>query len=78
LTDPDDAVGYWLSRPVEDTSASEEVQRVLEVVVAAAGLSLGLFVNRAALAAGQLTRNRQRRDTKMLGGVFDSLLGVVT
>jgi hypothetical protein len=46
LTDPDDAVGYWLSRPVEErlralellrrtfygyTSASEGLQRVLEV-----------------------------------------------
>jgi hypothetical protein len=47
LTDPDDAVGYWLSRPVEErlralellrrtfygyTDASEGLQRVLEVV----------------------------------------------
>jgi len=47
LTDPDDAVGYWLSRPVEErlralellrrtfygyTNASEGLQRVLEVV----------------------------------------------
>jgi len=46
LTDPDDAVEYWLSRPVEErlralellrrtfygyTSASEGLQRVLEV-----------------------------------------------
>jgi hypothetical protein len=46
LTDPDDAVGYWLSRPVEErlralellrrtfygyTSAGEGLQRVLEV-----------------------------------------------
>ena len=46
LTDPDDAVAYWLSRPVEErlralellrrtfygyTSASEGLQRVLEV-----------------------------------------------
>ena len=46
LTDPDDAAGYWLSRPVEErlralellrrtfygyTSASEGLQRVLEV-----------------------------------------------
>ena len=46
LTDPDDAVGYWLSLPVEErlraleflrrtfygyTSASEGLQRVLEV-----------------------------------------------
>jgi hypothetical protein len=46
LTDPDDASGYWLSRPVEErlralellrrtfygyTSASEGLQRVLEV-----------------------------------------------
>jgi hypothetical protein len=46
LTDPGDAVGYWFSRPVEErlrapellrrtfygyTSASEELQRVLEV-----------------------------------------------
>jgi hypothetical protein len=46
LTDPDDAVQYWLSRPVEErlralehlrrtfygyTSASEGLQRVLEV-----------------------------------------------
>jgi hypothetical protein len=46
LTDPDDAVGYWLSRPVEErlraleflrrtfygyTNASEGLQRVLEV-----------------------------------------------
>ena len=47
LTDPDDAVGYWLSRPVEErlralellrrtfygyTDAREGLQRVLEVV----------------------------------------------
>jgi hypothetical protein len=47
LTDPDDAVVYWLSRPVEErlralellrrtfygyTDASEGLQRVLEVV----------------------------------------------
>jgi hypothetical protein len=46
LTDPDDAVEYWLSRPVEErlralellrrtfygyTSASEGLQRILEV-----------------------------------------------
>jgi len=46
LTDPDDAVGYWLSRPVEErlralellrrtfygyTSAREGIQRVFEV-----------------------------------------------
>ena len=46
LTDPDDSVGYWLSRPVEErlralellrrtfygyTSASEGLQRVFEV-----------------------------------------------
>jgi hypothetical protein len=46
LTDPDDAVAYWLSRPVEErlralellrrtfygyTSASEGLQRILEV-----------------------------------------------
>ncbi len=46
LTDPDDSVAYWLSRPVEErlralellrrtfygyTSASEGLQRVLEV-----------------------------------------------
>jgi len=46
MTDPDDAVGYWLSRPVEErlqaleflrrtfygyTNASEGLQRVLEV-----------------------------------------------
>jgi hypothetical protein len=46
LSDPDDAVGYWLSRPVEErlraleplrrtfngyTSASDGLQRVLEV-----------------------------------------------
>jgi HAMP domain-containing protein len=46
LTDPDDALAYWLSRPVEerlralerlrrisygDTVASERLQRVLEV-----------------------------------------------
>lgn len=46
LTDPDDALAYWLSRPVEErlralellrrtfygyTSASEGLQRVLEV-----------------------------------------------
>jgi hypothetical protein len=47
LTDPDDAVEYWLSRPVEErlralellrrtfygyTGASERLQRVLEVI----------------------------------------------
>ena len=47
LADPDDAVGYWLSRPVEErlralellrrtfygyTSASEGLQRVFEVI----------------------------------------------